>query len=678
MKLKLSFTVLLVSFISVFSFAQNKQEIDKTIQLNKVASKLEAKQYDMTKANRPEQIHINPIANNSTGVNYSTRNNDEDIIAFARIEGEQWGTLNNIEDNNLVYFSSEWIGNNLEVKTYDEEFNTEESFVVAIPESANRVEVLNHYSSNFFTNDSSKELMVYVHYFDDEIPGAAGQISEVWVVESNGDIIAKLEGNAAWAKFDNQNNKRLYSYFLDAYEGGVISEYDLVDFDTINTYTIDEDVLNYFMGIPFDFMNIDNEEYLIVSHYESEFMDNATMEVYPDNHLIVKILDYDFDEVKSMSFDIDSNFDSGPFLIPMAEFGTFFAGKDKNFNISSDIFNSDTDLEVVYGIYYYDMMADSEWSTFIVANEDGDIIHELNEYILGINWDILSIDGEDTQIGLLLSDDGFEATQLGFFDVESWEMAATFDAMQGDDLLSDKFNRIPHEDTYHYLIGIASPDEENGNTYGVVNEYTIGGDLHKRHQFYVPNDVELFEPLLNSNVLTPNIFTTESDDLYFMYVYLEKIEDNSIINNIVIASDAENILAEFRGDGEDGNIVGAGLVLGVDGDIYDKLSLQYEANLNSLYIDFYKLPFGETLGVEDFENISFAIYPNPSSNIIKVEANVLAKEIKVYDMAGNLVVNQPLNDFQSTINISNVTNGVYIAHVTLEDGSTQIVKLIKN
>src|SRR5690554_4103184 len=103
MKLKLSFTVLLVSFISVFSFAQNKQEIDKTIQLNKVASKLEAKQYDMTKANRPEQIHINPIANNSTGVNYSTRNNDEDIIAFARIEGEQWGTLNNIEDNNLVY-----------------------------------------------------------------------------------------------------------------------------------------------------------------------------------------------------------------------------------------------------------------------------------------------------------------------------------------------------------------------------------------------------------------------------------------------------------------------------------------------------------------------------------------------------------------------------------------------
>lgn len=679
MRLKLPFTVLLAGIVSSFSFAQSNVDTNKTIKKNEITAKLAAKQFDMTTANRPEMLNEVLRADNATPARYTTSNNgDNDITAFARIEGERWGALSNIEDDSSVYFSSELNGTNFNVTIYDEDFNEENFLSISVPSSANRVELINHYSTNFFddSNDSA-ELMVYVHYFDPDILGPDGQISEIWVFDDNGDVITTLEGNSAWAKYDDQGNKRIYSYLLDTYDGAFIYEYDMENFEEINLYTIGDDLLNYFMGIPFDFVTIGGQEYLIVSHYESEFMDNMNLEVYPNNHLIVKLLDYDFQEVKSMEFNIDSRLDSGMYVAPMAEFGTFLQKDGKNYNISTDIFNSDEDIEVVYGIYYYDMMADSEWSTFTLASEDGTILETLDDYIIAINWDMLSIPGHDTQIGFLLSDDGSDANMLGFFDLESWEMATTFEAMNGEDLLSDKFNRIPYQDTYHYLIGIADPDYDNGNVYGVINEYTIDGDLHKRNQLYVPVDVELFTPILTSDVLEPNIFTTINDDFHFIYVYLEKNTDGTIFNNIVIASDADNILVEFRGDTADGNIVGAGLVKDLDDIDYDKLSLQYEAGASSVLIDFYKLPLTSSLGVDDIVNNSFAVYPNPSNGIINVTSNIEAKGIQVYSMTGKLLHSQVLNNTQSTINISSLAQGIYIAHINLEDGTTQKVKLIK-
>lgn len=682
MKLRLSLTILLTSCIAVFSFAQSNVPTERTILSQDVLSKLKEKQFDMTTVTLPEKLDFELLsskyASNNNNTPYSVSNSEDDEISpFARIDVQYWGVLNHIENNNNIYFSSEIEGTNFNVKTYDEFFNVEDDFTITVPESANYVALINHYSTDYFNSEGTREYMIYVHHFDPEIMGPEGQIWEVWIVTSDGEILGTLEGNAAYAKYDSNNEKVLYSFKMDYNEDITIFAYDPIDFEIIDTYSIDADLVTFYMGMPFSFINIDEQEYLMVSHYESLFMDNMTLEVFPDNHLIVKLLDYDFQEVKTMSFDIQSRFDTGPFVIPMANFGTFFTNSDKDFNISKDIFNSDNNLEVLYGINYYDMIQDADWSTFLVADENGEMIHELNEYIVGVNSDMLSIEGEDTQIAFLYGEDAPVATKLGFFDVESWEMVSSFDAFYQGDQISDNFNRIPFEDTYHYLVGIGSPDVVNGDYFGVINEYTIAGDLHMRHQLYVPNDVELFQPILTSQVLTPNLFTEENDDLHFLYVYLQNDGTGSMVNNLVVARDAENILVEFRGDGVNGNITNAGITMNGDNSSVDNFYVQYEAVGSFQSVDFYKLPFGETLGVDDFENVSFAIYPNPSSGVINVESNVIANDIKIYSMTGKLLHSQSLNEMRSTVNISSLARGIYIAHISLSNGSTQKAKLIK-
>lgn len=680
MKLRLSLTILLASCITAFSFAQNNQNVEKTTLSQDMVSKLKEKQFDMAAANQPKQLNFDLANPTSLSTPYTTQSADTDneFTPYANIEGEYWGIINDIESSDNIYFTTNQNGTSFNIITYDEDFNVVDDFSLEVPESANHVSLVNHYSTNYFSTDSTREFMVYIHHFDPDIMGPEGQIWEVWVVNSDGDILGELDGNAAFAKFDNNNDKVLYSFKMDYNENITISAYDPSDLELIDTYFIDSELITFYMGMPFDFVTLDGQEYLMVSHYESLFMDNMTMEVFPDNHLVVKLLDHEFEEVKSMSFEIETRYsDLGEFVVPMAEFGTLFTNNDKNYNISKDIFNSDSKIEVLYGVYYYDMIQDAEWSTYRVADEDGEIIHELNKYIVDINTDIVEIEGENTQIAFLYGEDEPEATQLGFFNIEDWEFDTTFNAVHLGDQLSDKFNRIPHENTYHYLIGIGSPDVEGENTYGVINEYDKDGGLYKRHQLFLPENLELFQPILTSAVLTPNLFTEENDDLHFLYVYLERMDEGHITNNLVIASDAENILVEFRGDGEDGNIEGAGVAPNYAGTKIDNFYIIYKTDSFQQLLDFYKLPFVSTLGVDDFENVSFSIYPNPSSGVINVESNVVANDIKIYSMAGKLLHSQSLNEMQSTVNISSLSRGVYIAHISLSNGTTQKAKLIK-
>lgn len=683
MKLKLSFSILLASCFTVFSFAQSNQNLENDTSPNDVVSKLKGKQFDMTTVNQPKSLNLDFIKNKSLSTDgfipeSKSDNLENGFTPHGSINSGFWGVLNSIENDDNIFFSTERDGTNFTVTTYDEDFHIDDNFSITIPASANHVALINHYSTQYFNSESTKEFMIYIHYFDSEIIGPEGQIWEVWIVDNYGEILGKVDGNAAFAKFDNDNNKVFYSFKMDSNEDITISSYNPSNFELINEYHIDSDLTNFYMGVPFDFVTVNGQEYLMVSHYESLFMDNMTLEVYPDNHLIVKLLDYDFEEVKEISLNINSLYDEEPFLIPMVEFGVFNAGEGKSYNITTDVFNSDADLEIVYGISYYHMMQDTEWFNYILAKEDGTIIDTLHEYIHDVKWDILPIDGFDNQIGFLYGDDPYNATKIGFFDIESWQIATTFDAMMlENDTFSDVFNRIPHQNTYHYLIALANWDKvDDTQLYGVINEYKSNGELYKRHQLPLSAVTELFEPILTSNILIPNMFTTENDDLYFTYAYQELVDGNRYYN-LKIARDVENVLVEFRGDTEKGKLTGIALPEYDNGtDINKILGLLYSTASNS-YVDFYKLPLINSLGIKDFNQASLVVYPNPTTGIFSINSSAPTQEIKIYNVAGMLVWSQKVNPTQTTVNISSLVKGIYFVQFKLENGTTKTVKLIK-
>ena len=83
-----------------------------------------------------------------------------------------------------------------------------------------------------------------------------------------------------------------------------------------------------------------------------------------------------------------------------------------------------------------------------------------------------------------------------------------------------------------------------------------------------------------------------------------------------------------------------------------------------------------SLGLEEFTNNSFIIYPNPSKEIIylKESENVVIQNIDISDLTGKIIYNSKSN--LSEINIQGYENGIYILSITSE-GKIYNYKIVK-
>lgn len=93
----------------------------------------------------------------------------------------------------------------------------------------------------------------------------------------------------------------------------------------------------------------------------------------------------------------------------------------------------------------------------------------------------------------------------------------------------------------------------------------------------------------------------------------------------------------------------------------------------------YEMPYltftySQTLGVESFDNPSVNIYPNPVSNILTVATVQQVESIRIYSLVGQLIHS---NMNIKTIDVSSVTNGVYMAEIKLSNGQTINKKIVK-
>lgn len=81
-----------------------------------------------------------------------------------------------------------------------------------------------------------------------------------------------------------------------------------------------------------------------------------------------------------------------------------------------------------------------------------------------------------------------------------------------------------------------------------------------------------------------------------------------------------------------------------------------------------------TMGVQNLHTINeTAVFPNPTTDLVKVKSVLTPTSIKVYDSAGHLVAQ---NQNQQNISLKNLNRGVYILHITI-NGENIIKKVIK-
>jgi hypothetical protein len=92
------------------------------------------------------------------------------------------------------------------------------------------------------------------------------------------------------------------------------------------------------------------------------------------------------------------------------------------------------------------------------------------------------------------------------------------------------------------------------------------------------------------------------------------------------------------------------------------------ANGNSGYNDAFLLKFnGISLGInENINDKLFTIYPNPAFSILNINADyqLINQHYTIIDGLGRVILNGKLNEFDTAINVEQLSKGIYYLKVS--------------
>jgi hypothetical protein len=97
-----------------------------------------------------------------------------------------------------------------------------------------------------------------------------------------------------------------------------------------------------------------------------------------------------------------------------------------------------------------------------------------------------------------------------------------------------------------------------------------------------------------------------------------------------------------------------------------------------VYVDNILLTENTTLSTNQFSQANFTVYPNPTQDVWNIKTTVNISSVKVYNLLGNLVLNQKVDANEAIISSEGLATGVYFVKIENEANYFKTVKVIKN
>lgn len=79
------------------------------------------------------------------------------------------------------------------------------------------------------------------------------------------------------------------------------------------------------------------------------------------------------------------------------------------------------------------------------------------------------------------------------------------------------------------------------------------------------------------------------------------------------------------------------------------------------------------VGTNEFKGFQYSV----ANNTLNLSSSIKMNSIALYNMLGQQVVSQKLNNTNESVNISELQSGVYIATISI-DGASKSFKIVKN
>jgi hypothetical protein len=73
-------------------------------------------------------------------------------------------------------------------------------------------------------------------------------------------------------------------------------------------------------------------------------------------------------------------------------------------------------------------------------------------------------------------------------------------------------------------------------------------------------------------------------------------------------------------------------------------------------------------GISDIDASILNVYPNPAKDQITINSSSLVKEVRIFNMLGQVVLNQQVLNFNPVVNVSNIGSGMYFMQITTDKG----------
>lgn len=89
------------------------------------------------------------------------------------------------------------------------------------------------------------------------------------------------------------------------------------------------------------------------------------------------------------------------------------------------------------------------------------------------------------------------------------------------------------------------------------------------------------------------------------------------------------------------------------------------------------IAFSTDLSTPNFDILKVKSYPNPVSNQITIEANGEIQEVSIYTLLGQEVIRETIKSNTTTLQTNGLQSGIYIAKMTMGDGTESTSKFIK-
>ncbi|MDH1881961.1 T9SS type A sorting domain-containing protein [Empedobacter falsenii] len=629
--------------------------------------------FDWTTYNRGKDINSFGEFSQVNSSVKSRATEQNDIKPFGNINAQRWAYGKNVDNNETILFSidSKYGPNaTFTLKTYTDDLKVDKQFTISIPETTTRAEAIADFSAKILDNNDKLIVGVYVH-FTDGGQGPESVKDQIWFVNEAGEVLYKEDTTSAEFLTDSKGKQQAYTYKTND-DFVTIKKINLTDTSKNLEYKIPFSLANFYVGMPIVHKNLNGKDYVVLARYTEQLVDNSTLEFNTNAKFALDFIDAEtFVLDKTYTLPVIGFDEENPYTIPMATFGLFY-NTDK-YDISSNIYNTDSKLEFTYGSYIYDLMADKESYNYFVVNEDGTILKSLTEDVVagGIETgiELIEIPNQKDQVAMLVDQNGEGGSNVKIYNLPDFELAQDFPVLYNDDILSLNMNRIPSDNSFNYVVGLNAGEMDGDKAFGLVKHYDAKGVEVKKVRLPITLETELFAPFLNALTLNPTI-VNDDDKIEYVYAYQDR-ENGVAANTYGIAQDENNVLAMFSGRTERGNITTIGYGMNKKGE-FDRLYAYYGSDYSatSFITDFYKFPF-ESLAVNDIQKNTQSI--KYLSNVKEIRVDYDYETYQVFNMSGNLISS---GNSSKTIFTNGWNKGVYVIKTIDKQGKANTAKIL--